>query len=113
MHHDQIGSTPSPRRWLALALVAGALTAGGCYKATFKTGLPPGGGVHDTKVTHFVWGLAGGGDVDVKAICPGGVSAVHTEKSFVDLLLASITANLNSPTSVQIECAGGATASAP
>lgn len=96
-------------RRLALVL-AGALSLGACYHATYRTGLPAGGAAMHTKVNHFVWGLAGGDPVDAQALCHGNVSAVETEKGFLDLLITGLTGALWSPTSVTIECAG-ATAS--
>jgi hypothetical protein len=92
-------------------LVAGLATTG-CYKASYKTGLPSGGAHHSKKVTHFLWGAAGGGEADAAALCPDGVAAVHEEKSFVDQLLSTVTGFLYSPTSVEVECAGGRSASA-
>jgi hypothetical protein len=89
---------------LALALIL----ATGCYHANYKTGLPPGGAVHETKVHHYVFGLAGGGDIAVASLCPGGgVASVDEEKSFVDILLTGLTGALYSPTSVSVECAAG------
>lgn len=89
---------------IALALVL----ATGCYHANYKTGLPASGQVQETKVHHFIFGLAGGGDVAVASLCPTGVSSVDTEKSFVDMLLTGLTGALYSPTSVTVECAGAA-----
>lgn len=97
---------------LAVVTVVAALALGGCYKINYKTGLPPGGGTHSTKVSHFLWGAAGGGDTDVGAQCPDGVAAVHEEKSFVDQLISSLTGFLYSPTSVVVECAKPAATSA-
>ena len=57
---------------------------------------------------------AGGGDQDLSAQCPNGVSSVQEQKSFVDQLISGLTGFLYSPTSVVVECAGGgATASNP
>ena len=94
----------------ALLMAAISLTLGGCYKATYHTGLAGGGPVQEAKVNHFIFGLAGGGDIDTHASCPTGVASVHTEKGFLDLLITGLTGDLWSPTSVAIECATGATA---
>ena len=91
---------------LALVTVA-ALTLGACYKVNYKTGLPPGGGTHSTKVAHFLWGAAGGGDTDLGSKCPDGVAEVKEQKSFVDQLISGLTGFLYSPTSVTVECAKG------
>lgn len=97
-----------------LGLAATTLLTTGCYKVGYKTGLPAGGGSHDVKVRHFVWGAAGGGDQDFAAMCPNGVSSVSEQKSFVDQLISGLTGFLYSPTSVVVECAGGnATAANP
>lgn len=93
-------------RWLSIAAVAG-LTLGGCYKVNYKTGLQPGGATHSTKVAHFLWGAAGGGDKDVGSMCADGVASVHEQKSFVDQLISGLTGFLYSPTSVVVECAKG------
>jgi hypothetical protein len=97
------------RRPILAGLVVVA-TATGCYKASFRTGQPGGGATHSKKVSHFLWGAAGGGEVDANAVCPDGVAGISEQKSFVDLLLSGLTGYLYSPTSVEIECAGGRTA---
>lgn len=91
---------------LSLAAVS-ALALGGCYKVNYKTGLPPGGATHKTKVSHFLWGAAGGGDTQIGAMCPDGVASVNEQKSFVDQLISGLTGFLYSPTSVVVECAKG------
>lgn len=97
-----------------LGLAATTLLTTGCYKVGYKTGLPAGGGSHDVTIRHFLWGAAGGGDQDLAAQCPNGVSSVQEQKSFVDQLISGLTGFLYSPTSVVVECAaGGATASNP
>lgn len=93
---------------IAMASLLVALTAmAGCYKAQYKTGLPAGKTVHSAKVTHFAWGMAGGGEQDYSAMCPSGVAEVHQQKTFVDVLLTSFTGALYSPTSVEVVCAEG------
>ena len=91
-----------------MKLVLALVLASGCYHANYKTGLPASGVVQETKVHHFVFGLAGGGDIAVASLCPTGVASVDTEKSFVDIVLTGLTAALYSPTSVTVECAGAA-----
>ena len=95
-------------RILIATALAAALT--GCYHANYRTGLPSNGVTHDTKVHHFFFGL-GGGDFDVGTMCPSGVAAVDTHRSFVDMLLTGLTGFLYSPTSVKVECAGQRAAS--
>ena len=92
---------------LVSALLAGL---GGCYKVNYQTGLPGGGAKHTTKVSHFLFGAAGGGNIDVNGMCPNGVATVHEEHSFVDQILAGITLFIYSPTSVEVECAGNKSA---
>jgi hypothetical protein len=89
------------------ALVLALAGATGCYKVQYQTGRPGGGPTHEKKVSHFLWGAAGGGEVDLERLCPQGVATVAEQKTFVDQLLSGFTGFLYSPTSVRVECAGG------
>lgn len=98
---------------LVTGMMVTALALGGCYKSGYTSGMSGGGGVHKQKVTHYLWGAAGGGKVDLEKMCPAGVASIHEEKTFVDQLLSTVTGFLYTPKSVVVECAGdGASASA-
>lgn len=96
-------------RNICLAVATTALVAlSGCYHVAYRTNKTPGGQVHTQKASFFLWGLAGGATFDLDTLCPSGVASVSDEKSFVDGLLAGVTAGLYTPMSVTVECAGGA-----
>jgi len=88
---------------LCLCLVV-ALLAVGCYRTTAFTGLPRGGPTYDHNAAHFIAG-ASSAEVDVGRDCPAGVAAITTRHSFLDMLLAWITLEIYTPTSIEVECA--------
>ena len=95
---------------LIVSVIALALAgASGCatYKIHYKNARPPGGDVREQKQAFFLWGLAGGEDVDLDALCPTGVAQIHSKKSVGDQLLSLITVGLYTPMSVEVHCAGG------
>jgi hypothetical protein len=87
----------------------GALALSGCatYKMRYEGAASPGGKVHEQKQAFFLWGLAGGTDVNLEQLCPAGVARIESERSVGDQLLTVITGGLYAPMSVEVECASG------
>ena len=81
------------------------MCATSCFRTTYKNpSLTRSGDVHSKKQHFFLFGLAGGRDVDLNATCPAGVAEVRSKFSFVDGLLAVLTLDLYAPRSVEVEC---------
>jgi hypothetical protein len=101
-------------RLKSLLLVAVA-SAGlvGCFSHTYKVGT--GGNTasapkYSEWQSHFVYGLIGGGDVDVRSVCPSGNATVKNKISFVNGLIGSLVGVIYYPTTVEVYCADGAAA---
>jgi hypothetical protein len=94
-------------RSLMLAL---ALAATGCFRMTVKNGLPVGRAPieYDGKWhSGLVYGLAElSGPYDLSKVCPKDWSEIHTETSFLNGLVQSITSSLYNPQTVTVRCAG-------
>jgi hypothetical protein len=91
-----------------VALLACAALAGGCDNVTYHSStLPPNGVVHEGTSHFFVFGLVGDEVIPAYQMCPGGVSSVHTELSFGDLVLTVITFGIYTPRSYEVACGGG------
>lgn len=91
-----------------LALLTCAALGTGCYNVTYTNpNLPANGVVHEGRGSHFIFGLVGDEVVPAYQMCPGGVSSIHTEMTFVDLLLTTITFAIYTPRSWEVHCGGG------
>ena len=92
-----------------IALVTCAALAGvGCDNITYHSRtLPPNGVVHEGRASFFIFGLVGHENVPAYQLCPTGVSSIHTEYGFVDLLLTGLTIGLYTPRSWEVHCGGG------
>lgn len=94
-------------RSLALAAL-GALAMGtGCYKNTYITGEPHGGGVYTQKASFFIFGLVGQKTVDIQQVCPNGVSWFQNRMDFVDGLIGCVTCSLYTPVTIEVRCSSG------
>lgn len=93
------------RRMLAAAALLG-LT--GCYTISYQTKAAGNGQYREDRGDFFLWGLVGDKTIDMKAICPQGVSRWKSQQTFVDGLLGFITLGIYIPRHVTVECAGGA-----
>ncbi len=94
------------RAALALALAA---AAGGCFRATVRSGEPPGSVPpgYDEKWHH---GLVGGliqlsGPYALDRVCPDGWAEVQAKTDPLDSLLNLVTTTLYSPQAVRVVCA--------
>ena len=99
-----------------LTLLAGAALLGACYHATINIPPSPSTGVAqqgaasgqstDIWAHSFVYGLVPPSTVDAKAHCPNGVSKVETQMTFVQGVVAFLTASLYTPMTITVTCAG-------
>jgi hypothetical protein len=69
--------------------------------------LTAGGETKSVKQSFFLWGLAGGSEIDLARVCPNGVAAIDSTNSGLDHILTALTGGLYSPLSVEVKCAGG------
>lgn len=92
----------------AVAVLAIAVLASGCYHATVDTGLRPSGEIVQKNWAHgFVYGLVPPGEVDVAGECLHGVAQVDTELSFLNQLASFLTWGIYTPMSIRVLCAVG------
>lgn len=100
-------------------LVAGMLTllfVASCYRNTFfTTAATPAAMATYSRWHHFlIFGLAPLSDnVDIKQVCPSGLARAESSMSFVNGLVAVLTAGIYTPMTVEVWCAQGGQASAP
>ena len=95
-------------------LLAGLIALSGCYHVRVESGRPSNGTVIDQPFAmSFIYGLVPPAAVDAAAECPGGLAVVETEMSFVNGLVATITAGIVTPMHIHVECAGAGSASLP
>jgi hypothetical protein len=94
-------------------LVALALGATGCWKATFiRDPEAIKGTEHDQWVSFFVFGLVGEKTFDVKQFCPDGrIAVVRTGGNFGTGLVSALTIGIYTPRKVYVTCAGESRAS--
>ncbi len=100
-----------------LACIVGvtlAVSSTGCFRHSYTTGS---GGNANAQASYSAWhshwlfGLIGEETVDVKRICPSGNATVKDSQSFLNSLVASFVGPIYWPTTVEIYCDGGRTAS--
>jgi hypothetical protein len=80
---------------------------GGCYTVSYSTKLAGSETYRQERGDFFFWGLAGDKTIDMKAMCPEGVSRWKSEATFVDGVLGIVTLGIYVPRHVTVECAGG------
>jgi len=98
-------------RRAAAVIAAFALT--GCYHAVITTGRPESSDVISNKWTNsFVYGIVPPPIVDTAARCTNGVAKVETQHSFLNGVVAIITAGIYTPMQIDVTCAARGTASA-
>jgi hypothetical protein len=93
-------------RHLACALAA--LLLAGCYTVSYRTNLTGNEQYKEERGDFFLFGLIGDKTVDLKALCPQGVSRWKSQQTFVDGLLGLITIGIYIPRHVTVECSSGA-----
>lgn len=92
---------------ITLALIVAAT---GCATHTIQyknPSVPANGPAQSAKQSFFLWGLVGGGNVDLQQMCPAGVSQIQSQKGVGDQILTAVTGGLYSPMTVDVRCAGG------
>jgi hypothetical protein len=92
-----------------LLLFSCLLFGAGCFKHMYTVGA--GGNVGGSAAysrwhSHWIFGLFGEDNVDVKTVCPSGNATIKDEHSFLNLVIASLVGVLWYPTSVEIYCDG-------
>lgn len=92
---------------LGAVVLAAAALGTGCYRNTYTTGLPQGGGTYVQKAPFFLWGLVGQKDVDMRRVCPNGVAWFQNRATFVDGLLNLVTFGIYSPLTIEVRCSSG------
>ncbi len=90
------------------ATLLGAVVAlSGCYHATIETGLPPGNQTLEKAwASSWVLGLVPPSTVETASRCPNGVARVETKLSFLNQLVALLTAGIYTPMAIRVTCAG-------
>lgn len=90
--------------WGMMMMVAVA----GCYEHTYTVGAgaPVGPVVYDEWHHHWLGGLIGERNMEIRDYCPSGNATVHNEQSFLNGLVSGLTAGIYAPTTVRIQCAG-------
>ena len=96
-------------RALRTALIAAAaLINGACYHQVIETGRTPGTTIIDKPwQMSFVYGLVPPPAIDVGTQCPGGIARVETQHTFVNGLVAFVTAGIVTPIRATVTCAAG------
>jgi hypothetical protein len=85
----------------------------GCYHATIETGSPASTTVYKQAwASCWVYGLVPPKTVEAQAKCPGGVSRVETQHTFLNQLVGMLTFGIYTPMEITVTCAGSGTADA-
>jgi hypothetical protein len=100
------------KRMRSIVAVAALFSLGACYHAVIETGRPAGTEIISNPwANSFIYGLVPPQVVNVASQCPGGVSKVETQHSFLNGLVASITFGIYTPMQIDVTCAAGGRAS--
>jgi len=88
------------------AVVGLGLTALGCFNATFTDARHPASEEHRSAFrSHFLFGLVGGTDVDVRDYCRSGQAhEVRTYSSFGTMTISLVTLGIYTPRMVRFTC---------
>jgi hypothetical protein len=88
-------------------VLACALCATGCYKATVVNDTVPPGGTEDSKtLVYFLWGLVGDPEVDTREMCHGDVRELTYEAGPLGVIVGALTLGIVSLREVDVTCAG-------
>lgn len=81
----------------------------GCFEHTYNlgAGAPAGSVVYDEWQSQWLGGLIGERTMEVAQFCPSGNATIHDEQSFLNGLVAGLTAGIYTPTTVTIRCDRG------
>ena len=75
----------------------------GCSKVTYQTPNPH-DEIHIKRQTFFLYGLIGDHNIDLKEVCPHGVSLIQQRITGVDFAISFFTLALVNPLTVEIRC---------
>ena len=96
--------------WVVAAALL-SVTALGCMKHTFVVG---GGApqeeaneVYDSWHSHWLFGIIGNKEVDIKKLCPSGHATIYERTSFINGLIGGLIGFIYYPTTVTVYCRGG------
>jgi len=95
---------------VALVLVAFlSVTTVGCFKHTYNVGAGGEGGkeVYSEWHAHWLFGIIGDENVNVKKYCPSGNATIKNKITFVNGLIGAIIGLVYYPTTVTIQCKKG------
>ncbi len=98
----------TPRRLAPIA--AALLLAGfgsGCFRNTYTTGQPQGGGIYVQKAHFWIFGIVGQKTVDMGQVCPDGVAWFQNRLDFIDGFATCLTCGIYSPSTIEVRCASG------
>ena len=101
------------RMFKTVAVAAFLVSVTGCNKYMIKTGAGGNTSAAPKKSEwqlHFIDGLIGEGNFDVKEICGGPDATIKIERAILDGIISSCTGFLVMPSHVDIYCGAGATA---
>jgi hypothetical protein len=91
-----------------VTILAIALCAGGCYRASVNTGLEAAAEPNQQSRWTHSWfaGLIGPGDFAATDFCGGrNAAAVETKHTFLNLLVETVTLFVYAPVTVTVTCA--------
>ena len=91
----------------AVSLCCVTALCAACYHATIVTGKPESQTVVEKQwASSFIFGLVPPDVMDVSKDCPDGVAKVETQHSFLNALVAAITAQIYTPMDIKVTCTG-------
>jgi hypothetical protein len=101
------------RKITFLAAAAIGLAATGCFKHSYTTG-SGGDTSRDAQYSkwhsHWLFGIIGEEDVNVRQVCTSGNATVKDEVSFVNGVIGALVGAIYYPTSVDVYCDGSSRA---
>lgn len=94
---------------LIVIISVACIFATSCWKHTFTVGA---GAVDGQQVYkkwhhHFLFGLIGDTNVDVRKVCPSGNATIKDQHSFVNGLIQGLTLGIYGPTTAKVYCDDG------
>lgn len=101
------------RSLIALALVSGLATTG-CFKHSYTMGAggnTNGSPKYEKWHAHYFFGMIGEKEVAARDVCPSGNATVKDEVSFVNGLIGSLVGIIYYPSTVEVYCDDGRSAS--
>jgi hypothetical protein len=96
------------RRWQLLTLAVTVVLFTGCYHAVIETGLTPAPQEETQRIWANSWiaGLVAPPPVDATRLCGGRkASRVETQHTFLNQLVAGLTASIYTPMTIEVTCA--------